>query len=67
MIIEQEYNYRHIQDLKLDVKATGKGRPPWGDGDPNDWLKSAVWLKERLRIRSIVQHIIERWRVEPWD
>ena len=67
MIIEQEYNYRHIQDLKLDAKATGKGRPPRGDGNPDDWLNSAVWLKERLRIRSIVQHIIERWRVEPWD
>ena len=55
------------QDLKLEVKATGRGRPPWDGGAPDEWLKSAIWLNERLRIRSIVQKIIGRWRVEPWD
>jgi|TARA_B100001964_G_C14147996_1_gene560644 hypothetical protein len=55
------------QDLKLEVKATGRGRPPWGDGDPDEWLKSALRLTKRLKIRSIVQKIIGRWRVEPWD
>ena len=53
--------------LKLETKAVGKGRPPWAGRDPDEWLKSALWLTKRLKIRSIVQRIIGRWRVEPWD
>ena len=58
------------QDQRLGNRLETKqeGRAPWGDGgDPDEWLKSALWLKKRLRIRSIVQKIIGRWRVELWD